>query len=121
VNSLRLALSEGLEKILERYPQVSSPAVQAGVLGDFDQLLASMVDPGPVMKGPEGYGRYNDDPKHVGCPRAQSDMTPCVARDGRSAKGNVALCVGCTEDPADLLRDLVRAVTEPKEADSGTT
>jgi hypothetical protein len=62
-----------------------------------------------------GYGRYNDDPDHIGCPRAQSDMTPCVARDGQLAVGSTAadepVCVGCGKNPADLLRDLVREVT----------
>lgn len=60
-----------------------------------------------------GYGRYDDDPLHVGCPRAQSDMTPCAARDGSSAVADNERCVGCDEHPADLLRDLVRAVTGP--------
>lgn len=59
-----------------------------------------------------GYGRYTDDPLHIGCPRARSDMTPCVARDGSSAMADET-CIGCDEKPADLLRDLVRAVTEP--------
>lgn len=69
------------------------------------------------MKGPGGYGRYDDDPKHVGCPRAKSDMTPCVARDGKVAQADIGDCegcgdcVGCGEWPADLLRDLVREVT----------
>ena len=69
------------------------------------------------MRGLLGYGRYDDDPQAVGCPRARSDMTPCVARDGDlaetsdSVEGSV--CVGCSENPADLLRDLVRVVTEP--------
>lgn len=30
------------------------------------------------MKGPHGYGRYNDDPEYVGCPRAKTDMTPLL-------------------------------------------
>jgi hypothetical protein len=67
-----------------------------------------------MRKGPLGYGRYADDPEHVGCPRAKSDMTPCVARDGTTAcdirNGD---CVGCGEHPADLLATLVRAVTAP--------
>jgi hypothetical protein len=60
-----------------------------------------------------GYGRYFDDPEHIGCPRANSDMTPCVARDGRSACADDGVCVGCGEHPAYLLRDLVRHVTAP--------
>lgn len=66
------------------------------------------------MKGLLGYGRYDDDPEAVGCPRARSDMTPCVARDGLPATGSDdTTCVGCGEIVANLLRDLVRAVTEP--------
>jgi hypothetical protein len=62
----------------------------------------------------DGYGRYGDDPDHVGCPRAKSDMTPCVARDGFSAQADDGLCVGCGARPAALLVDLVRQVTEPQ-------
>lgn len=65
------------------------------------------------MKGIAGYGRYDDAPEHVGCPRAKSDMTPCAARDGSVATYDDGDCVGCEENPADLLRDLVREVTEP--------
>jgi len=57
------------------------------------------------------YGRYNDDPEHIGCPRAKSDMTPCVARDGHLAVASDGNCVGCFANPADLLTELVRAVT----------
>jgi hypothetical protein len=66
-----------------------------------------------VTKGPLGYGRYNDDPAYIGCPRAQSDMTPCVARDGHLAVADSGVCVACGSNPADLLAELVRAVTEP--------
>lgn len=65
------------------------------------------------MRGVGGYGRYDDDPNHVGCPYAKSDMTPCIARDGRTALANegsgsrVQVCVGCVNKPGDLLRDLV--------------
>jgi len=65
-----------------------------------------------MTKGPLGYGRYDDDPEHVGCPRAKSDMTPCAARDGNLALGG-GTCVGCGADPATLLRLLVREVTKP--------
>jgi hypothetical protein len=93
--------------------------------------------------GPCGYGRYNDDPEHVGCPRARSDMTPCIARDGCSSLADDQTCVSddqtcvyCNLTPrsllnalkqagvdvdirpnpngaADQLRDVVRRVTEP--------
>jgi hypothetical protein len=65
------------------------------------------------MKGPLGYGRYTDDPEHVGCPRAKSDMTPCVARDGEIACSDDGLCVGCQQHPAELLKELVFEVTKP--------
>lgn len=60
--------------------------------------------------GTGGYGRYADDPDHVGCPRAKTDMTPCAARDGATASMDEK-CVGCGHLSADLLRDLVREVT----------
>lgn len=63
------------------------------------------------MKGPGGFGRYDDDPNHIGCPHAKTDMTPCVARDGHTAVANDGVCVGCGNHPADLLTDLVRKVT----------
>jgi hypothetical protein len=63
------------------------------------------------MKGILGYGRYDDAPEHVGCPRAKSDMTPCVARDGETAVDDGGECVGCGERPAKLLAELVRAAT----------
>lgn len=62
------------------------------------------------MIGPLGYGRYNDDPDHVGCPRAQSDMTPCIARDGTSALADEGDCVGCGADPIRLLIEMRRQV-----------
>ncbi len=65
------------------------------------------------MKGVGGYGRYDDDPKQIGCPRAKSDMTPCTARDGASAVADDGACVGCGHFPADLLTELVTLVTEP--------
>lgn len=66
-----------------------------------------------MVKGPLDYGRYNDDPEHIGCPRAKSDMTPCVARDGQTAVLDDGTCVGCWHYPADLLKELVREVTKP--------
>jgi len=60
------------------------------------------------MKGPAGYGRYNDDPKYIACPWAKSDMSPCIARDGRLAlsSGMSQVCVGCGHTPAHQVRDL---------------
>jgi len=65
-----------------------------------------------------GYGRYGDDQDHVGCPRAQSDMTPCVARDGDLATADDGVCVGCGRPPAELLVALVREITEPARVES---
>lgn len=63
-----------------------------------------------MTRGIGGYGRYNDDPSHVGCPRAQSDMTPCIARDGRLALAGEGhgpfSCVGCDSKPHTLLKEL---------------
>jgi len=53
-----------------------------------------------------GYGRYNDDPEHVGCPRATTDMTPCIARDGHSALDDDGQCVGCSSRPARLINEI---------------
>jgi hypothetical protein len=58
------------------------------------------------VKGIAGYGRYKDDPQHVGCPRAKSDMTPCIARDGSVCIADDRTCVGCGAKPHDLLREL---------------
>jgi len=60
------------------------------------------------MRGLCGYGRYDDDPAHVGCPRAKSDMTPCIARDGALALADDLACVGCDLHPAVLLDELRR-------------
>jgi hypothetical protein len=60
-----------------------------------------------------GYGRYDDDPSHIGCPRAQTDMSPCAARDGSMACDPNGACIDCRIHPADELRALVRVVTDP--------
>jgi hypothetical protein len=62
--------------------------------------------------GPLGYGRYDDTPEYIGCPRATSDMTPCIARDGHTALADDGLCVGCSVNPADALTELVKEVTK---------
>lgn len=64
-----------------------------------------------MKKGPLGYGRYDDDPEHIGCPRATSDMTPCIARDGAVALADDARCVDCGINPSGALHELRRAVT----------
>jgi hypothetical protein len=39
----------------------------------------------------------------VQCPREQSAMTPCVARDGHTAVADDGACVGCGILPSDEL------------------
>lgn len=50
------------------------------------------------------------DRNEVDCPRAQSWMTPCAARDGSTAvtdpRDAYPVCVGCGADPRELLHDL---------------
>jgi GNAT superfamily N-acetyltransferase len=61
---------------------------------------------------PLGYGRYGDDPEWVGCPRARTSETPCVARDASTAVDDDGRGVGCGANPAALLTELVAAVTK---------
>lgn len=70
-----------------------------------------MIDPPRKGYRIEGYGRYDDDPTHIGCPRAKTDMTPCVARDGLHGCDDTGVCLGCSHEPAELLTQLVRTVT----------
>jgi hypothetical protein len=67
-----------------------------------------------------GYGRYKDDPGYVGCPRAKSDMTPCIARDGHLAMYDDGQCVGCGVSGWDALVKLKRAqgLTPPSASQS---
>lgn len=70
-----------------------------------------------MTKGPAGYGRYNDDPGHVGCPRARSDMTPCIARDGHTALADMSdpegeTCIGCGWDPWKLIVEITTATSQ---------
>jgi hypothetical protein len=56
-----------------------------------------------------GYGRYDSDPEHVGCPWSggRSEI-PCVARDGQLALsgGPKPQCAGCGNYLPFLIRDL---------------
>jgi hypothetical protein len=70
-----------------------------------------------MTRGPAGYGRYNDDPGHVGCPRAKSDMTPCIARDGHLALASMdsaggETCIGCVADPWTLIVEITFATKQ---------
>lgn len=63
------------------------------------------------MRGPAGYGRYDDDPQHVGCPRARTSRSHCVARDGREAlddapAGEERVCHGCAHGLQELIEEL---------------
>jgi hypothetical protein len=44
----------------------------------------------------------------INCPRAKTWMTPCIARDGNTALADPPqpVCVGCGEDPHQLLAQL---------------
>lgn len=61
-----------------------------------------------MTRGPAGYGRYDDDPVHVGCPWARSSESPCMARDGRTALAGPPdpVCVTCAHEPSFLIEDL---------------
>jgi hypothetical protein len=66
---------------------------------------------GRMVRGPGGYGRYDDDPEYVGCPYAKSDMSPCIARDGFLAlcgeRGSGRReCAGCGHTPQWLIEQL---------------
>lgn len=75
--------------------------------------MASCGDQGAdqVKTGPAGFGRYDSDPEYVGCPFARNDMSPCIARDGRSAlSGGPAelICTGCAHTPEEQIEYLAR-------------
>ena len=61
------------------------------------------------MKGPAGYGRYDNDPEYVGCPYARSSRSPCIARDARLALDDRMTCRGCGNTPGFLIEDLAEA------------
>lgn len=70
-----------------------------------------------MTRGLAGYGRYNDDPDHVGCPRAKTDMTPCIARDGHTALAAMddpqgETCIGCGADPWTLVVEITSATKQ---------
>jgi hypothetical protein len=46
------------------------------------------------------------DRNEVECPREQSWMTPCVARDGSTAVADDGVCVACGERPSALVEEL---------------
>jgi len=61
--------------------------------------------------GPAGYGRYDDDPEVVGCPRALTSRSRCAARAGREAldpapAGEDLLCHGCAHELQELVEEL---------------
>jgi hypothetical protein len=56
------------------------------------------------------------------CPRAKSDFTPCVARDGELAMADpdrthpYGCCVGCDGNVANLFKRLVEKYTDLKKS-----
>ena len=67
------------------------------------------------MKGPAGYGRYDNDSAHVGCPWARSSRSKCVARAGREALDAGDLCKGCANTPEYLVQDLAEEYDPARE------
>jgi len=63
-----------------------------------------------VSLGPAGYGRYTDgDSQYVGCPRARTSRSRCLARDGQLAldfRGDEPACRHCAHDLQDLVEEL---------------
>lgn len=43
------------------------------------------------------------DNEYIHCPNAKSDMTPCIARDGRITITMDGVCVGCGKPPKEVL------------------
>ena len=68
-----------------------------------------------MTKGPAGYGRYDNDPAHVGCPYARSSRSPCLARDGQLALDDDMTCRGCGIGPEEQAEELAEAY-EPARA-----
>jgi len=44
-------------------------------------------------------------PHELVCPREQSGMTPCVARDGDTAMTDDEYCVGCNKKVSELIAE----------------
>lgn len=57
-------------------------------------------------------------PSQVVCPREQSFMTPCIARDGHTALADDGVCVGCGADPGPLLIEIAEKIRLRPEAES---
>lgn len=104
-----------LESVLESLKE--GLVIEEGRYQNLADAREMMDKPFPATQPPgkpAGYGRYKDDPEHIGCPRAKSDMTPCIARDGASALADNQNCVGCNEPPQGidgLLQELRHALT----------
>ena len=64
-----------------------------------------------MVKGPAGYGRYDDAPDWVGCPFEKSAWSPCLARDGHLALAGDPpdACACCAHTPEYLAGDLAEA------------
>jgi hypothetical protein len=47
--------------------------------------------------------RLDTGPREYACPREESDMTPCIGRDGKLACTDDGYCAGCNRTVAGLL------------------
>jgi hypothetical protein len=58
----------------------------------------------------------------IDCPRARTEMTPCIARDGSTALADPPkpVCVGCGAEPRPLLRDLGERYAPARTATPGS-
>src|SRR5438477_2388739 len=66
----------------------------------FDRFAAQRgADVDAAAGSADDQGLYHGAPPQTGvdCPRAKSDMTPCVLRDGELAADDRGCCVGCGE------------------------
>lgn len=103
--------------VLDHHCECRAVLAAAAVLGGYENTIhASQCHHGELFEGarlgfPGGYGRYEKDPERVFCPRGPS-QTVCVVRDGNVSCADDGACASCGEQPADLLRDLVRTITE---------
>lgn len=62
-----------------------------------------------MARGTAGYGRYDSDPEHVGCPWAlasrRTSESPCIARDGKLGMLG-GRCASCGKGLLSLFEDL---------------
>ena len=75
-----------------------------------------------MARGTAGYGRYDSDPAHVGCPWAlasrRTSEAPCIARDGKLGMLG-GQCVSCGKSILSLFTDLADDYRPAEDALSG--